>query len=117
LTWDDDIDVAKIAGIISHNIFSPMDVVSMGQPPIDGRDLPNAVYTVPSTLNHSCHANTICRYFGDVMVVRARENISHGTEITLSYFAMGDTYTERERGLVTIIQEPCDCVMCAYERP
>lgn len=49
------------------------------------------------------------------MVIRARETILPGTEITLSY-SSEMTWILREKPLVSIIGGPCDCVMCVSER-
>ena len=50
------------------------------------------------------------------MVVRARENISQGTEITQLYDFVGDSYVERDKFAAEVFQAPCDCVMCASDR-
>lgn len=119
LHWATDLDMMKIDGIVSHNSFSP-------QPIKEGRlkylkdddkmDTPSALYTLPSLFNHSCHPNAVWHCYGDVMVIRARQDIACDNEITLTY-ASGDTYTERQRQLKSFLEESsCDCEMCNADR-
>ena len=49
------------------------------------------------------------------MVIRARETILAGTQITIPYdYEL--TWVSRARNLTPIIGGPCDCVMCVSER-
>ena len=48
------------------------------------------------------------------MVIRARETIPRGREITLPY-ASENTYIEREKSL-SAIEGPCDCTLCELDR-
>ena len=121
LSWKVDIDVARIDGIVSYNSFSPNCVKKVttethmptNQSP--EMETPSAIYTLPSLFNHSCHPNAVWRCFGDVMVIRARERIPRGTEITLSY-ASDITYIERGEKLKSLLLGPCDCALCVSDR-
>jgi hypothetical protein len=120
LAWKVDIDVAKIDGAISYNSFRPDGIRSftpeaMARSEEDAKDPPKALYKLPSLFNHSCHPNSVWRCFGDVMVIRARETILPGTEITIPYNS-GMKLISREKDLTPIIGGPCDCVMCVSER-
>ena len=120
LAWKVDIDVAKINNAISYNAFRPNCIKILPSETLDPAegdqtDPPKALYTLPSLFNHSCHPNSVWRCFGDVMVIRARETILPGTEITLPYHS-GKTWISREKYLAPIIEGPCECVMCVSER-
>ena len=97
LSWTADLDVARIDGVVSYNAFAPNCVKiptlnMLASPGLNSEaEPPSAIYGLPSLFNHSCHPNAVWRCFGDVMVVRAREMISLGTEITLAYTS-GITY-------------------------
>lgn len=121
LSWKSDLDVARIDGVVSYNSFSPNCVKivtpdtlkSAAQRP--EMETPSAIYGLPSLFNHSCHPNAVWRCFGDVMVIRARETITRGSEITLAYTS-GDTYVAREKNLESILQAKCDCALCSSDR-
>jgi SET domain len=90
LAWKVDIDVAKIDGAIYHNSFCPDGIRNLtsegrAQSEEDAKDLPKALYTLPSLFNHSCHPNSVWCCFGDVLVICAQETILPGTEITIPY--------------------------------
>ena len=120
LAWKVNIDVAKIDGAILYSGFRPDGVTSMTSEARvrfeeSKKDPPHALYKLPSLFNHSCHPNSVWRCFGDVMVIRAREAILPGTEITIPY-NYETTWIEREKHLTPLIGEPCDCVLCISER-
>jgi len=120
LAWKVDIDVAKIDSAISYNVFRPNAIRSLtpearALSEEDAKDPPHALYKFPSMFNHSCHPNSVWHCFGDVMVIRARETILAGTQITIPYdYEL--TWVSRARNLTPIIGGPCDCVMCVSER-
>jgi hypothetical protein len=121
LSWKVDVDVGKIDGVISYNAFSPNSVKEVTPemlahaPQESEKETPSAMYTLPSLFNHSCHPNALWCCFGDVMVIRAREKIPQGIEITLPYVS-GSTYTKRKQNLATFLQGACDCPLCVSER-
>jgi len=120
LAWKVNIDVAKIHGAILHNSFCPDGIRSFtpegrARSEEDAKDPPKALYKLPSLFNHSCHPNSVWCCFGDVLVIRARETILPGTEITIPY-DYKTTWISREKHLTPIIGGPCDCVMCVSER-
>jgi hypothetical protein len=121
LSWKLDIDVARIDGVVTYNSFSPNCVkkstpetlASATQRSEDKN--PSALYAYPSLFNHSCHPSAVWNCFGDIMVIRARETITQGTEITLAY-AVGTTHITRGEKLASLLQGPCDCVLCISDR-
>ena len=120
LQWKIDVDVARIEGIISYHTFSPNGVRKVTPETLtrvqeDRTDTPSAIYTLPSLFNHSCHSNAVWRCFGNVMIIRARETIPCGREITLPY-VLGDTCITREKNLSATLQGRCDCVLCDSDR-
>lgn len=118
LSWKASVDVARVDGVISYNTFSPncvKEVTPETLAAVPPAETPSAIYTLPSLFNHSCHSNAIWCCFGDVMIIRARDKIPRGTEITLPYTA-GSSYIKREERLGPILQRPCDCALCVADR-
>ncbi|OBZ76504.1 hypothetical protein A0H81_03839 [Grifola frondosa] len=74
-------------------------------------DSPTGLYLLPSLFNHSCDGNAAWTCIGEVMVIRATEHISAGTEITLPY-AGGYSYVERHSTLKHFMLSGCDCWLC-----
>jgi hypothetical protein len=115
-----DIDISRVDGLVTYNSFSlncVREATSGIILPSSERDLekPSAIYTLPSIFNHSCHPNAMWRCFGDVMVIRARQTVLEGEEVTLPY-TLGHTYIDREKALAPIIEMQCDCTFCAADR-
>lgn len=112
-----DIDAAQIEGICSCNSFQPGEISldsTKGNEDESG-DTPSALYLFPSLFNHSCLANASWVCFGDLMVIRAVQNISEGEEITLAYDDAACPYSERERRLGAHLTQ-CQCELCKADR-
>lgn len=108
LKFQYDVDVGRIEEIFALNSSSIPDIG--GHP--DGA--PVALFLLPSYINHSCIPSTHCVYHGDVMIIRAGENIPKGKEITRRY-AWSPSFYYRGRGLSKYFDE-CDCKLCEEER-
>jgi hypothetical protein len=118
LVWKRDIDTARIDGLVTHNTFSPRGIQE-AMLPHEGdevQDTPTAVYALPSIFNHSCHPNAVWCNFGDVIVIRARQMIPQGEEVTISYAPGEGTEIERKKKLESIIETQCDCPLCSADR-
>lgn len=111
-----DIDVALLENICDVNLFMPEpfdDDQSTSNSDVD-KASPSALYLLPSLINHSCIENATRRFFREVMVIRAKTNISKGEEITLSY-TWGDTVSIRQSRL-NKYGFTCACILCEDER-
>jgi hypothetical protein len=120
LVWNADVDMTKIERIMTYNAFTPatVGVVTKTAEKLPQHEIhtPSAIYALPSIFNHSCHPNAIWHCFGDVMVIRARETISQGSEITLSYVIGIREHRSEDNHLKAALQRPCDCVMHTSDR-
>jgi len=107
LVHEIDIDPRMVDNVVDYNSFDPT-------PTPEGATV---LYTLPSLFNHACRyaANALWHCLGDVIVIRAATDIAAGEEITIPY-ADGETYTERERELATILPQGCDCSRCKADR-
>jgi hypothetical protein len=120
-----DIDVGRIGAIVTFNFFSPncvqscepeADAASSLDLRDDGTDKPVALYTLPSLFNHACYSNAVWHCFGDVMVIRASEDIPRGCEVTIPYVSTLSN-SERTRKLKGILEDrPCGCLLCAEDK-
>jgi hypothetical protein len=77
-------------------------------------DLPTALFILPAYFNHSCVPNTNCITHGDVVILRATEDIPRGKEIT-SMYCWDPSYAKRKAALSLHFEE-CDCALCEADR-
>jgi hypothetical protein len=72
LQWENDVDITRIDGLVTHNTFSPNNVseVLLTFNTREEYDKWSAIYTLPSMFSHSCHSNAMWNCFSDVMVIR-----------------------------------------------
>ncbi|KAG8931579.1 hypothetical protein FRC02_002507 [Tulasnella sp. 418] len=115
------VDVSRIEGAASFNGFSPTPLSPVNTMEDDNRkdmdklNSPSALYTFPSLFNHSCVPNCTQVFLGDVMMIRALQDIPEGTELTVSYGNDGNTYQKRIKHLKKWFNK-CDCSLCEAER-
>ncbi|KAG8962310.1 Cell wall alpha-1,3-glucan synthase ags1 [Tulasnella sp. 419] len=115
------INMSRVEGVVAHNAFMPTSLSSAKFGPHRSNDQekvkgpPAALYTLPSLFNHSCVPNCSNHFFGDVMVIRALQNIDAGTELTICYGGHGPTYIQRNKGLKRWFGR-CDCPLCEADR-
>ncbi|KAH9947158.1 hypothetical protein B0H21DRAFT_739825 [Amylocystis lapponica] len=118
-----DIDVAQLEAICSHNCFAPISLQQPhyahgGQPQDANKALAEegtGLYLLPSLFNHACAANATRCCIGDVMLIRARESIRAGDEITIPYINHS-SYEERTKDLRQWLPNGCDCWLCGEDR-
>lgn len=108
LKFQYDVDVGRIEEIFALNSPSTADI--WGHP----NGAPVALFLLPSYINHSCISNTHCLSHGDLMIIRAGEDIPKGKEITRQYSWSPSLY-HRARGLSKHFGQ-CDCKLCEEER-
>lgn len=104
------VDTFQVQHIVQRNAFG------LG-PQSDDEDVSNAttgLWARAAYLNHSCVANSVKDFAGDLMVVRAAQNIKAGEEITHSYEETGD-YDARMASLQRTWGFKCKCKLCKAE--
>jgi hypothetical protein len=109
LTFSFDADVSLIEKILHINCM-PTSL----DPEIVRDDLPTALFILPAYFNHSCVPNTTCIAHGDVLILRAAEDIPRGKEITSTY-CWDSSYAKRKAALSLHFEE-CDCALCEADR-
>lgn len=112
-----DLDTSRIDKIVTFNAFTPSTHLPFISKPVgrSAAETPSALYLVPSLYNHDCASNADWHCFGDVMVVRANQDIDEGTEITIPYCA--GSLQERSKALRTHFQDrQCACDLCRWDR-
>ncbi|KAF8753867.1 SET domain [Rhizoctonia solani] len=89
-----DIDTNRVEGIIRSNEFN--DSIKMTH---FGNN--EAVYLLPSLVNHSCHGTAVRTSIGSILVMRASRNLKKGQEVTCSYVGgtEGASYISRAAAL------------------
>ncbi|KAI1796166.1 hypothetical protein LXA43DRAFT_656004 [Ganoderma leucocontextum] len=107
-----DIDIAQLEAICIYNNFCPL---RLEDKQIAENAKPTGLYPLASLFNHSCGANAIWYCIGDVMIVRAAEPISAGTEITIPY-TVEESYVTRQSILKKHMLEHCTCWLCEEDR-
>lgn len=112
------IDIPRIEGAISFNVFeiASLSVDAKGQQ--DEETWSCGLFMLPSLFNHSCSPNTHRFFFGDVMVIRATCDVSKGDELLMTYTGH-DPHSEtdplRQRRLAKWFKT-CQCSLCDSDR-
>lgn len=75
------------------------------------------VYIYASVMNHSCAPNVVCQFFGDVMQVRAIQDLQPGQEIRVSYLDLVKSKEERALELSQRYFFECSCDRCKSPEP
>lgn len=104
------VDTFQVHNIVQRNAFGLI-------PESDDEDVSNAttgMWARASYMNHSCLANSIKDFAGDLIVVRAARHIRTGEEITHAYDENGD-YDARQAALQRTWGFICTCKLCAAE--
>lgn len=74
-----------------------------------------STFFLPSFLSHSCRPNCMWHYEGDSFVLRARESIAAGDEVTVSYLseeALLESTASRRKQLEVTTHFTCECDRC-----
>lgn len=111
-----DLDTARIDKIVTFNAFTPSTPLPFDSKPTSHSTEggPSALYLVPSLFNHACISNASWNCFGDVMVIRANQDIDEGTEITIPY--CGGSLQKRIKHLQTYLGDRrCACDLCKWD--
>lgn len=104
------VDTFQLHNIVQRNAFG------LG-PQTEDEDVSNAttgLWAYASYLNHSCVANSVKDFAGDLIVLRASRAIRAGEEITHTYDESGD-YDARAASLQRTWGFACKCKLCVAE--
>ncbi|CAD0112502.1 unnamed protein product [Aureobasidium uvarum] len=99
------INVYQIKAIMSCNTFAYQTLEGSG----------NSLFIQASHANHSCIDNTYRSFTGDMVVLRAVNEIAAGTELTTSYWPAGLEEPNRHEALFQNWNFVCECKICESE--
>lgn len=109
------VDAFQVQAIAEMNGFGcPKVRSSLGEKEKDVNQS-TGIWVQASYMNHSCLHNTICAFIGDMMIVRATDDINAGEEIFASYKPAEMPYPKRKEKLAQWGFQ-CDCRLCQLER-
>lgn len=117
LDFSQPIDVPRIEGAISFNVFG-IEQLTIAAKKLDEKgDHGSGLFTLPSLFNHSCAPNAHRLFFGDVMIIRATCDVTKGQELFISYNGHGseESYQARQYRLSKWL-DSCQCSMCASDK-
>ncbi|KAF8713702.1 SET domain, partial [Rhizoctonia solani] len=105
-----DIDTNRVEDIIRSNEFN--DSIKMTH---FGNN--EAIYLLPSLVNHSCHGTAVRTSIGSILVMRASRNLKKGQEVTCSYVGgtEGASYISRAAALRKW-SFTCECELCTADK-
>ncbi|CAE6440401.1 unnamed protein product [Rhizoctonia solani] len=105
-----DIDVNHVEGIIGDNEFN--DTIEETR---FGKN--EAIYLLPSLVNHSCHGTAVRTSVGSILAMRASRDLKKGEEITCSYVGGAEGASFITRGAVLRKWHfTCQCEMCVADQ-
>lgn len=78
-------------------------------------DTPSALFLMPSYINHSCLGNCAQSFIGDMMIVRALDDLQVETELLMTYV---DTFLGLEERKLALIKHGfiCNCRLCELDQ-
>lgn len=92
-----------------HNRFAHAD------PDLEDYPRSAGVWILASYINHSCLPNIERAFIGDMIVIRAAQDLPAGSELTHSYISILGGYQERQHGL-SGYGFRCDCRRCQADK-
>lgn len=105
------IDVFQVKDIIDHNSFSYEPGLSTKH----DQDA-HCLFIQASYMNHSCVQNTFRSFIGDMIFIRAINDMPANTELTTSYWPATTEQPERRFILCKHWEFDCECPLCSAER-
>lgn len=115
--------VAQIIALNSASAPTTLDNMKdalRGQQKEVGEELmlaPNGIWCMASHMNHSCVANCCRSFIGDMMIIRATEDMPAGTELKVLYrpLSPAETYESTQKKLANW-GFSCDCYLCDMKK-
>lgn len=111
------VDVFLVEGIRRMNCFSaPRSTVEDTRPSVPEGRMAKGLWVHASYMNHSCVANTMRSFVGDVLVSRAARDVEEGEELFHQYVPVKAVSDIRNRQFKDGWGFECGCALCAGER-
>ncbi|KAL2264246.1 hypothetical protein VTK26DRAFT_9022 [Humicola hyalothermophila] len=111
------VDVFLVEGIRTKNNFSaPRSTVEDTRPSLPEGRMAKGLWVRGSYLNHSCVANTIRSFVGDVLISRATRDIKEGEELFQQYVPVKPLSDVRTAKFRDGWRFECGCELCVGER-
>ncbi|KAH8768309.1 hypothetical protein F5883DRAFT_644096 [Diaporthe sp. PMI_573] len=118
--------VSRVDGTVVLNVFQVHAITELNSfkcPSIrfdfwckgeDGKGS-TGIWVHASYINHSCLPNARGAFIGDMMIVRATDDIQVGEKIFTSYVPATRAFPERKESLSTSWEFRCGCPLCCLE--
>lgn len=111
------VDVFLVEAIRTKNCFSaPRSTLEDTRPSAPDGRLAKGLWVHASYMNHSCVANTMRSFVGDMLISRATRDIRAGEEIFQQYVPVKSVPDLRNRQYREGWGFECGCELCARER-
>ena len=113
-----DIDITRLNSTVRINMFGTGSLrpSTMEKEKIDDRhsNRCEALYELPSFINHSCIASAHRYFFGDIIVVRSGCAMKAGEEVTIRYFGEDEDDPDPVNGIKSqrVWGFLCSCKLC-----
>ncbi|KAK4156156.1 SET and MYND domain-containing protein 4 [Chaetomidium leptoderma] len=111
------VDVFLVEGIRTKNCFSaPRSTLEDTRPSLPEGRLAKGLWVHASHMNHSCVANTMRSFLGDVLISRATRDIKEGEEIFQQYVPVQTLVDLRNKQFKDGWGFECGCALCVGEK-
>lgn len=111
------VDIFLVEGIRTKNSFSaPRSTLEDTSPGMRDHRHAKGLWTHASRMNHSCVANTMRSFLGDMLISRATRDIREGEELFQQYVPVKSLVDLRNRQLRDSWGFECTCALCTGER-
>ena len=111
------VDIFLVEGIRTKNCFSlplsTLDDTKLANP--EGKQA-KGLWTHAANMNHSCVANSMRSFLGDMLISRATRNIKKGEELFQQYVPVKSVPDARNAQYTEAWGFACNCALCAGER-
>jgi tetratricopeptide (TPR) repeat protein len=111
------VDVFLVEGIRTKNCFSaPRSTLEDTRPSLPEGRLAKGLWVHASYMNHSCAANTMRSFLGDMLISRATRDIKEGNELFQQYVPVKALPDVRSSQYKEGWRFECGCALCVGER-
>ncbi len=111
------VDVFLVESIRTKNCFSaPRSTLEDTRPSVPEGRQAKGLWVHASFLNHSCVANTMRSFLGDLLISRATRDIKEGEEIFQQYVPVKNTVDARNKQFKEGWGFECGCALCTGEK-
>ncbi|KAL2137279.1 hypothetical protein VTI74DRAFT_5010 [Chaetomium olivicolor] len=111
------VDVFLIECIRTKNCFStPRSTLDDTRPSVPEGRMAKGLWVHASHMNHSCVANTMRSFVGDMLISRATRDIKEGEELFQQYVPVKPLIDLRNKQFKEGWGFECGCALCAGER-